>query len=147
MRWLSLVLVFLSACGGPKDYQVVNAPQLQVLNNSQLLVFKNQPYRVSFTWLESIKTSVKDKNKLIVYVYNSQKELVDLPEVLNLEFYASMPSMGHPMENEGVFQRVAQGIYLNQDIVFNMGGEWLMELWLINAQFEVKDQVAWIEKL
>ncbi|MCB0357189.1 MAG: hypothetical protein KDD40_09285, partial [Bdellovibrionales bacterium] len=96
-------------------------------------------------WLQPQKGITTYNNYLIVYVYNLQGFLSDIPKSKYLEFYANMPSMGHDLEDSGNFRRLTKGIYINDSIRLNMGGEWSMELWLLDRQDNITDSAKWIE--
>ena len=81
----------------------------------------------------------------MVIVRNREGALASLPQGLTLNFYSTMPSMGHPMEDAGYFEKLGVGIYLNSSISYNMSGDWRNELWIMDSDYNIKDKVIWEE--
>ena len=47
------------------------------------------------------------------------------------------------MDRAGFFRRLEKGIYINDSIVFGMGGPWRLELWLTDQNLQVQDGLTW----
>ncbi|MEO0335647.1 MAG: hypothetical protein AAF202_04605 [Pseudomonadota bacterium] len=106
--------------------------------------YSNARLSVRPIWLKGPVGKIESTNHLLVQV-TSQVSPARLPEGLSLEFYATMPSMGHPMEDAGFFEEIEVGLYLNKSIRYNMPGDWRNELWLMDSDFKVIDRVTWDE--
>ncbi|MCB0390910.1 MAG: hypothetical protein KDD58_06460 [Bdellovibrionales bacterium] len=142
MKSLFVVFIFLMACSGPKDYRTEDVNLNQQSKDNDLSM-KDHHLKLKIYWLAPLSGNVNVNNSLLVLVFNNNGFLVDIPENYYLEFYATMPEMGHPMESEGYFKRIDKGIYKNENIKFTMGGFWRMELWLMNLNNEAVEQVFW----
>lgn len=79
----------------------------------------------------------------MVFLYKNGN-LHSLPEGQTLEFYATMPSMGHPMEDAGFFEEIDQGVYVNKAIRYNMSGDWKNELWIMDENLNILDRLQWL---
>ena len=136
------MLLLLSACDSPRNNRVLPGD-----NKSAPLaankVFNTNNYLVQYQWLSGPFSNVKQPSSLIVYLSRDGKP-VSLPAGQDLNFYATMPSMGHPVEQPGYFEELSLGIYLNKNIVFNMQGPWSLELWIQETvTFDILDKVQW----
>jgi hypothetical protein len=109
------------------------------------LEFKTLGLAVKTKWLMGPVGSIQATNTLLVSVYDAEGELVDLPNDLQLQFYATMPSMGHPLDDAGTFTKIATGLYLNTTIKYNMSGDWQNEIWLMDSNFKIHGTVQWLE--
>ena len=146
MKYLLLILcIFLISCDGPKDHKVNGPTKVDSFGLKESKRFKKYNITVMYQWLSPLKGSLSAENKLMIYFYDKNKELVDLPKDILLEFYATMPSMGHPMADAGYFTRLDAGIYFNDSIVFNMPGDWRMELILYDQDYNEIEKVKWDE--
>lgn len=134
--------IILSACDSPRNHRV-NPSEL--LMNSQNIdpQFKTLPLKMKLQWVAGPYGTVEQKSKLLVTFLDTNDRLTSLPNEQELSFYATMPSMGHPLSHPGYFKKISEGIYLNEDIIFNMGGDWLMELSILNNSGEIKDEIKW----
>ncbi len=148
MKILFLILVsglFLISCDGPRNHKVKKVSASGLGKSNEKMSFKSNKIQISVSWLSPLVGSIDKTNTLIVYLFNKQGALVDPPKDLTVEFYAIMPSMGHPMGDAGFFEKLDTGIYINKNIVFNMDGDWLMEVLLLNKDYVVQDKVEWEE--
>lgn len=148
MKKILLVLFVLAGCDSPRNQRVVTGADggAGSLSNAQA-TFKLSQLPLSFRahWLEGPFGNVQLDNALVVYIYDNNQQLTDLSNEQKLGFFATMPSMGHPLDQAGDFVRLAQGVYLNSTIRFNMPGDWRMELWVMDASDQILDQVVWNE--
>lgn len=140
---IGILLVLLSACDSPRNNQIHSFSALQ--KNQKEFALKNFNIRLSPSWAEGPYGHVLKSSVLLLSVYNEQNQLVDIPSDHYFTFFATMPSMGHPLDQPGEFIRIAKGIYYNNSIRFNMAGDWLMEVSVINSQDEIVEQVVWQE--
>ena len=145
MKRLSALLFFVLSfgCESPMNNRVVGDDNVESLKISNAQFTELGVY-VTWQWLGGPVGRISARNQLLVTL-KSDNGPVDLPEGLSLEFYSTMPSMGHPLEDAGYFERLAEGVYLNTEIRFNMPGDWRHELWLMNTNFEVKERLVWDE--
>lgn len=137
-----ILLCFLSVqCNSPMNHRTDSpgkqAPAGKALNLSSLAI------SVNTQWLVGPVGSINFNNVLLVQMKNPQGELQDLPAGLFLQFYAIMPSMGHPMDDAGTFERIAKGLYLNSTIKYNMPGDWKNEIWVMDSTFKTIEAVQW----
>lgn len=143
MKILIILSVFtLIACGSPRDNMVKDGNNKQQKQTPNKLVAEVTKIEISYQWLKGPSGSIYEDNHLLV-VLTKDAQRYDLPEGLSLLFYATMPSMGHPMEDAGHFKRLDTGIYINSSIKYNMPGDWLNEIWIVDDQLEIKDLVSW----
>lgn len=132
------------SCDSPRNNRVLMG-ELGSVNEPENLVFKSQNLNVEIFWSEGPYPEVFKTSKIIVFIYDDQGTLVDLPEGLNLSFFTLMPSMGHSADDTGYFTQISTGVYENPSIVFQMPGDWQMEIRLVDADFSEKDKVSWLE--
>lgn len=139
-----LFLILSAGCNSPLNHRLTEPEKPLDKSNATGLNFQTQALKVEKKWLEGPFGNVKKKSILIVYFYNAEQKLTDIPTGLSLNFFATMPSMGHPMDRPGYFEKISQGIYINREIVFNMVGEWEMQLSL-DTENETLDTLKWLE--
>ena len=138
------LLAFISiGCAGPRMNKTATDSRSQKTNLATLNC-KALDLQLTPQWLSPLSGSIHRPNSLLVIVKRNN-EPTDLPPNLKMEFYSSMPSMGHPLHEPGSFRRLAKGVYINESIRFNMPGDWLHELWVVNEQLQIQDQVEWLE--
>jgi hypothetical protein len=142
VRFLFFIL-FLSACDSPRNHRLQDLSGLQKAQN--ILTLTKLDLRLQSQWVEGPYGNVQKSSSLVIYVYNQKQELTDLPSGKDLEFFATMPSMGHPLDQPGEFIRVAKGIYINSSIRFNMPGDWQMEVSIVTSNNEIVEQAVWLE--
>ncbi len=138
-----LLLLGICGCDSPMNNRV-NEPQNKA-QQSISLRFESLALNIKTVWLAGPEGSINFNNKLLVILTNEQGDLTDLPNDTTLQFYSTMPSMGHPMDDAGTFVRMAKGLYLNDTIKYNMPGDWLNELWILDQNFQTVDAVRWLE--
>lgn len=140
MHYLVVFLLLLSACDSPLRHRVKeqdgSGPSLSLLS------FQQSGYELRFQWIKGPFPNVSKASSLIVYVYKDG-DLMALPTDRQINFFATMPSMGHALDQPGYFEELSPGIYLNETITFNMTGEWLMELWLQDLKGDILEKVSW----
>lgn len=147
MKYFISLFLILTACHSPINQRVLeDSTQLTKLNK-QTKEFKNQKLFITFEWLVGPIWDINKDNSLFVVIKDENNNLTDLPKGLDLSFYAMMPSMGHPLDDAGFFERLSKGLYLNQSIKYNMGGPWVNELWLVDESLNVKDKISWQDTL
>lgn len=133
-------LIF-SGCHSPMNNRVYDDIPKRNDGGDQL-VFTQSSVHAEYRWLKGPFGGVVKKNTLMVILY-----LDDEPHSLRkdqaLEFYSTMPSMGHPMEDAGYFEEVEKGVYINKSIRFNMPGDWKNELWIMDKEFNIVDRLEW----
>lgn len=140
MRYLLVSLLLLSACDSPLRHRVREQD-----GNGQsisLLSFQESGYELRFQWLKGPFPNVSKTSSLMVYVYKDG-DLVALPADRQINFFATMPFMGHALDQPGYFEELSPGIYLNETITFNMTGDWQMELWLQDLNGDILEKVSW----
>ena len=138
---LLFMFIFLSSCNSPTQ-KLAPIPN----SDSHKAAFPQTPYSAKYYWAKGPYGEVDKENTLVVFLYKNQ-ELHSLPSDLSIEFYATMPSMGHPLEDAGYFQELSPGIYINEHIKYNMSGEWKNELQIMNSAFNIQDKISWSEFL
>ncbi|MCB0363668.1 MAG: hypothetical protein KDD35_13155, partial [Bdellovibrionales bacterium] len=99
--------------------------------------------QVEVKWIDGPYGNINKTNHLVVFLYKEGK-LYSLPENQTLEFYATMPSMGHPLDDPGVFESIDNGIYVNKSIRYNMPGDWKNELWIMDSDLKILDRLEWL---
>ena len=139
--FLCFFTLFVSACDSPMNNRVSDNGDASglVLEKKS---FGISEYKVEVKWLDGPYGRVTQDNYLLVFLYKVDR-LVSLPETETLQFYATMPSMGHTLEDAGFFEEIETGIYLNKAIRFNMPGDWKNELWIMDSEFNIKDRLEW----
>lgn len=140
------LLLCLVNCDSPIRNKTVLVEKA-ITGSSNLETFAKHGITLQHQWLVGPFGSIKKENHLLVLLFDENKNPVSLPANLTLFFYSTMPSMGHPMEDAGIFEELDTGIYLNKTIRFNMGEEWRHELWLMNENQDIVDKVQWYEVL
>ncbi|MCB0408243.1 MAG: hypothetical protein KDD34_08570 [Bdellovibrionales bacterium] len=142
LKYLIFLLSFLllTSCGSPINHKVEGEQK-----TSSFLSFKTFNLQIETRWLEGPVGNINTDNQLMVIVKNQSNQLVSLPNGYSLNFYATMPEMGHPLDDPGFFEMVNEGIYINKTIRYNMSGKWKNELWIIDDASSVKDKVIWDE--
>lgn len=133
---------FLMACGSPTDNPVQSQPIQK--NGVSQQSFGNLGYTVEHRWVSGPYSNINQKSVLAVYIKDASGNIVSLPEGLELSFYSTMPSMGHPMDDAGFFEE-GPGVYINRNIRFNMPGDWKHELWILNSDYDKVDELHWLE--
>ena len=142
MRYFLLIFTLLSlgACDSPMNNRVRDNKEDAF--TPRLESFTESDWQAEVRWLDGPFGNINQKNQLMVMLYKDGK-LSSLPKNQTLEFYATMPSMGHPMEDAGFFEEVDTGIFINKDIRYNMPGDWLNELWIMDQDFNILDRLQW----
>ncbi len=140
MKYL-VFLFFLIACDSPMNHRIEGDTESNPNSQSKLSFQKNN-LQVKAIWLDGPYGNPKTNNTLMVILHQAG-ELKDLGENLELEFWSTMPSMGHPMEDEGWFERESKGIYINRNIKFNMPRDWLNEVRIIDLDSNIIEKVEW----
>ena len=145
MKFLNFLLLslYIVGCDSPMNHRTDEPKNLVQKANS----LKLSKLELTFTtlWLVGPVGSINFNNKLLVSVYNLEGELTDLPTTLSLQFYATMPSMGHPMDDAGYFEKISTGLYLNSTIKYNMPGDWQNELWVMDENYQTLEAVQWLD--
>lgn len=144
MKKCLLFFLLCAACDSPRNHRVL--PDTSKVNKTQSeLAIQQLGLTFEARWLEGPFGNVQQKGSMILFVYNKQKELTDLAAGNDLFFFATMPSMGHPLDQAGEFKKIDTGIYLNTAIRFNMPGDWLMEIYIVDLKNEVLGKAQWNE--
>jgi len=133
----------LAGCDSPMNNRI-NASQLNQ-QNDQILKLQSLNLDVEAKWIAGPFGTVSAENHLLVIVKNSAGSPSALPDGLTLNFYSTMPSMGHAMDDAGFFESIGDGLYLNKNIKFNMPGDWRHELWLMDENLNIQEKVSWDE--
>ena len=136
-----LIGLVISSCGSPMNHRV--EPQEQIQKKLNTMSLENLALDAEIQWLTGPAGNIKVNNQLMVIFRNKDGVPSDLPKGLTVNFYATMPSMNHPMDNAGDFEPLGHGIYLNSTIRYNMPGDWLNELWIMDSEYNIKDKVLW----
>lgn len=141
------LLLLLTACHSPMNHRIIQDSQASQKLSKVSATFEQQDLTVTYEWIVGPSGDINKTNSLFVVIKNKNGELVDLPTHLSLSFYATMPSMGHPLDDAGYFERLSKGLYINQTIRYNMGGDWQNELRLVDENFDIKDKIVWQDNL
>ncbi len=146
MRALLLPLLWmLCSCDSPMNHRLHENQNLQ--EKLQTKNFSQMDYQVEIQWIRGPFSNIQTTSSLLVLLKDPQGKLVNLPPPYTLAFYASMPSMGHPLDSAGDFLLVSDGLYLNTQIRYNMEGDWKNELWILDENLNLVDKVEWNEFL
>lgn len=140
---LLLFIIVICGCDSPMNNRV-NENNTKT-TKATTLTFTDRKLRVEAEWTYGPFGSIQKNNHLLVILKNEQGEPESLPSPLTLNFYATMPSMGHPMEDAGFFEEIDKGIYINKTIRYNMPGDWKNELWIMDENYNVLEKVEWLE--
>jgi hypothetical protein len=140
---LILCVFLVTACDSPIQNKV-RLTETEDKNQQSSLQFPQLAIAAEARWLQGPFGQITQTNTLLV-VLTQNAQAYSLPEGLTLNFYATMPSMGHPMDDAGFFEEIEPGVYINRSIRYNMPGDWKNELWIMDSNFNIKDQVAWDE--
>jgi hypothetical protein len=139
----STLLALQVSCNSPMNHRLRSAEN----DNKSLGLaesrFTGGEWSARALWVEGPFGNTNQNNYLLVFLYKEGR-LQSLPSGQTLNFYATMPSMGHPMEDAGFFQELDEGIYLNKSIRYNMPGDWKNELWIMDANLNIVDQLEWL---
>ncbi len=138
------ILLLFTSCSSPQNNRVYE-DQGQSGHGVETLSFSNGKYSLQAEWLEGPFGTSTKSSEILVIVRGADGARASLSDELG--FYAWMPSMGHPMADAGYFEEVSTGVYINSTIKFNMGGEWEMSLRTLDEDFNIKDEVKWLETL
>jgi hypothetical protein len=139
----SILLFFLNSCGSPMNNRTNIEPNEKSKHTE--LNFKKYSLNVEFTWILGPVGNIKQDNQLLVVIKDKEGKPKSLPNDLSLGFYSNMESMGHPLDEAGDFEDLGYGIYLNNSIRFNMTGDWLHEIRIMDGEFNILDKVSWKE--
>lgn len=146
MKLGNCILVFLMtlvACESPMNHRTLEGG-VRGKSRIETSLFADLNIEAEAKWIDGPYGNIKKPNYLIVFLYKDGR-LHSLPEDQTLEFYATMPSMGHPMEDAGFFEEVEPGIYVNKAIRYNMPGSWKNELWIMDKALNIMDEIEWHE--
>lgn len=143
MKLIIIFIVSLSLvrCDSPMNNRVEE--NNSTLSQAQKISFTQGALVAEFKWIAGPVGNITFNNILLVILRDAQGRLANLPENQTLEFYSTMPSMGHPLEDPGYFEPISEGMYLNKTIKYNMPGDWKNELWILDADFNIKDKLEW----
>lgn len=136
-------LAFLLGCQSPINNRV-NEEGRPSEKSKQSHSFSKKGIDVEISWLNGPIGSIEVESQILV-ILRKNGEPYSLPNDNALFFYSTMPSMGHPLDDPGEFVEIESGLYLNRAIVFNMRGEWKNELWILNKEEDVEDELSWVE--
>ena len=139
---LATVLSALTACDSPMNHRVEGDGGSAAI---QTYSFKAFSLNAKPQWIKPPVGEIKTNNELMVIVTDAAGERVSLPGGYTLNFYATMPSMKHPLDDPGFFKEVDRGIYINSAIRYNMPGDWRNELWIMDSNLEIVDRLSWEE--
>lgn len=144
VRLISFLIGFciLAGCESPVNHRVEDGAKSQ---DVQLMSLDTFNLKVKAQWIVGPVGNLSSNNQLLVIIKNAEDRLASLPQGKTLNFYATMPSMGHPLDDPGFFKEISEGIYLNSTIKYNMPGDWKNELWIMNSDFYIEDKVIWHE--
>lgn len=134
-----LMALTMTSCESPMN-QRVNGKSLL---SQQKVSFTGLSIIAEVKWLEGPHGNINRNNHVMVFLYRGES-LYSLPSGQTLEFYASMPSMGHPLHDVGFFEEIDTGIYVNKGIRYNMPGDWKNELWIMDESFNILDRLQWL---
>lgn len=136
----------LTACNSPiknKADKTKTKPE----SFEQFAEISKYSLKIDYSWTSGPYSEMGRSNTLVVKVYNKDFELTNLPKDYKFKIYSTMPKMGHPMHKAGEFKLVQTGYYINEGIVFTMGGQWEHEIILINDNSETMGKITWQEFL
>lgn len=142
-----LTILILTACDSPQNYRVYTDNENNKQKSEVQKSFEKLPFRFEAKWLLGPKGSLSQTSQLMVLIFDSSGKLTSLPKDKELQFYATMPSMGHPLEDPGFFEEADTGVFINKTIQFNMPGEWKMNLWITDMDYNILDESSWLEQL
>lgn len=134
----------LMGCGSPRNHQV-KLQENHLEFYSKVRTFESYKYSLKSVWAEGPYTNVAQTSSLLIFIYNDMGQLMDLPDGLTLGFWATMPSMGHGLEDAGYFEHLGRGIYENSNIVFQMSGDWKIDISILDENYNELDKVSWRE--
>lgn len=148
--FLICICFFMLGCDSPRGAKIVSEvsdknSKFDVKFNIQK--FKKLNFEFQTQWLEGPYPFVEMNSTLIVFIYDQEGNLTDIPSDLILGFNAKMPDMGHGLEEAGHFTRIEEGVYVNKDITFQMDGDWNMEMYILDQNYNELDSVSWIEHI
>ena len=147
---LCIATAYLASCESPlatKKLKNNEPPFLSSQLSSQTHSLESFDLTLEFQWAQPPQGRLDFLNILVVFMRNQDGVLVSLPEGHTLDFYATMPSMGHPLADPGFFDEVNPGLYLNKNIVYNMPGDWKNDIAILDQNDDVVEQVIWDEFL
>lgn len=150
MKCLTFTLVLaLLGCGSPQNHKVNLNGSLNeggpTRSTPISYTMSSTGLNIEVKWLQGPFTRASEASELMIFVRDQNGELSSIDSELG--FYAWMPSMGHPMEDAGFFEKVSEGVYLNSHIKFNMGGEWEMFFQVYDENYDVLSEASWKEFL
>lgn len=137
------ICIFIAGCDSPQNHRIREAAH--TASEAQTLYFSTQELSVRVQWLVGPIGNINTNNHLLVIFTDASGTPQSLPNGISLGFYSTMPSMGHPMDDAGFFEKISDGIYLNKTIRYNMPGDWQNELWLMDSQLNIQEKVLWNE--
>lgn len=143
--WKVMIFLLLTSCNSPMNHRVQSS--VGDSHKLEMMSLNYFQFKVEFHWLIGPFGNANTDNHLLVILRDKNGIPKSLPDEFFLEFFSTMPSMGHPMSRAGYFERVSEGIYINKTIRFSMDGEWQHELQVVDSQYQIKDKVIWGESL
>ncbi len=136
------LIILLAGCDSPMNNRIREGT-LEGKYKEIKTSFKTSNLVAEVQWLDGPHGHINKSNHLLVVLYKNEKPY-SLPKNQTLEFYATMPSMGHPMDDAGFFEEIDTGIYVNKSIKYNMPGDWKNELWIMDSDFNILDKLEWL---
>ena len=137
----------LGACDSPQNHRVFLNEDTNEKTGDVTQTFTQYSLSYKAQWLQGPFGSLSKKSQIMVILFNKEGHRTSLPKGVDLQFYATMPSMGHPLDDPGFFEEIETGIFINNNVQFNMPGEWKMELWLTDKDYNILDNSLWLEYL
>lgn len=143
LLFLVLSVIFVG-CNSPRNNRV-SGGEISTEAATEIQMFSATGLRLNVMWITGPFGTNTKTSEMMVIVTDSKGVRASIKGELG--FYAWMPSMGHPAGDAGFFEEVETGVYLNSGIRFNMGGEWELSLQDLDEDYNVKDEVKWLEFL
>ena len=144
--YLIFIFVFLG-CHSPKKHRLVDSGRGSNQEKIETMGFKDFDINIEVQWLSGPFGNKDMDSQLLVISRNSEGELINLPEGYIFSFMATMPSMGHPLHQPGSFVGLGGGLYLNKSIRYNMDKEWQNQIFILDGDYNIKDEVVWHDYL
>lgn len=108
--------------------------------------YHDKDLELFLNWYEGPYSSSTKPSGALISILDENKEAFSFPENLEIVFDALMPVMGHGLDNSGYFEEISLGLYKNAGIRFQMPGNWVMRILLIDYDdFEAEplEVVSW----
>jgi hypothetical protein len=132
--------LILMGCDSPQNHKVSASQKNSFAIKTNL---KQMDLKLEANWIEGPWFNLEQSSYLIVTIKNYKDLRQSLPEGYELEFSATMPSMGHGLDQPGYFEQIFEGVYQNPEIYLQMTGEWDFQISIWDEEGNLVESTTW----